>query len=54
VEDISKVLIDEHKDMCLYLSEPYTVEQSKKMRGALMYYDELIQEMRGQENVESK
>jgi hypothetical protein len=31
--------------MCLYLSEPLTLGQAKKMRGTLLYYDSLINEM---------
>ena len=39
LEDVCKVLINENRDMCLYLTEPMTFDQAKKMRNNLMYYD---------------
>lgn len=39
VEDVSKILLKEHREMCLYLSEPLTITQAQKMRRTLFYYD---------------
>jgi hypothetical protein len=42
LEDISKVLMSEHREMCLYLAEPLSLDQAKKMRSTLLYYNELM------------
>lgn len=49
---MSKVLINEHKEMCLYLTSPLTLDQAKKMRSTLSYYNDLIQEIQGSKGVE--
>ena len=47
LEDISKVLLHEHKELCLYLAEPMTLSQAKKMRNTLNYYNDVIEEIQG-------
>ena len=45
LEDICKVLIDDNQEMCLYLTEPMTLEQSAKMRANLTYCDEVLNQI---------
>ena len=33
--------------MCLYITEPMTIEQGKQMRGRLNYYDKVLGEIEG-------
>ena len=43
LEDISKILINEHRDMCLHLVEPLSLDQARKMRKTLRFYDDLME-----------
>ena len=37
--------------MCLYLAEPLTLDQAKKMRNTLCYYNDLMEEIHGSNGV---
>ena len=54
LEDVSKVLISEHKELCLYLTEPMTLKQARRMRQTLIYYDDLMCELRQNDIIEGK
>jgi hypothetical protein len=45
LEDICKVLIPDSKEMCLYLTEPLTLEQARNLRNKITYYDEAMNEI---------
>ena len=45
LEEVSKVLLTQHKQLCLHLVEPMTVEQSTKFRKTLMFYDEMVKKI---------
>ena len=36
---MGKVLMSEHNEMSLYLTQPLTLNQAKQMRGTLSYYN---------------
>jgi hypothetical protein len=45
LEDVSKVLLNEHRELTLYLSEPLTLQQARRMRNALTFYDRALSEI---------
>jgi hypothetical protein len=45
LEDVSKILLSEHREMCCHLTGPVSLQQARRMRNTLMFYDKVIGEL---------
>ncbi len=44
LEDVSSLLLSEHRELALHLAEPMTLKQAKKLRRLINFYDKCLRD----------